>query len=100
MDIHHSDRLGTSHGAAPDGVTVAVARCDADRRGTRSAAPHHPNRPRHDTVCRRAGSPYSAAVRWQPRYTPWLYLLFSTTAWATYQAIRARKRARVLWRSV
>jgi hypothetical protein len=74
MDIHHSDTPGTSPVAAPGGVTVAAARCDAAPRGRRSAAAGHPNRPRHDKVCHRAGSPYSAAVRRQPRYTPWLYL--------------------------
>jgi hypothetical protein len=40
----------------------AVARCDAGQHGTRSAAASRPNTPRLDTVCRRAGSPYSTVA--------------------------------------
>jgi hypothetical protein len=81
MDIHYSDTPGTSHVAALGGVTVAVDRCDAGQRGTRSAARGRPSMQTRGKACHRAGSPYSAAVRWQPRCTPCVSLhVFNNSA--------------------
>jgi hypothetical protein len=64
MDIHHSDTPDTSHVAAPGGVTVAAARCDAGRRGTRSAAAGHPNTPDDWRIdAPRAARPSSSVTR-------------------------------------